>query len=78
MFSGEPTGRGKTRRLPLFRPKVPMQNNCCDCGVFALQYAQEVLQRSPDILPDNLRRETVEGFGPHMFSTGDMHVSRSV
>jgi len=55
-----------------------MQNNCCDCGVFALQYAQEVLQRSPDILPDNLRRETVEGFGPHMFSTGDMHVSRSV
>jgi Ulp1 family protease len=55
-----------------------MQNNCCDCGVFALQYAQEVLQRSPDILPDDLRRGTVEGFGPHMFSIDDMHVSRSV
>jgi len=55
-------------------PKVPKQNNSCDCGVFALQYAEEVVVRSPDIYPEDLRRNTVSGFGPDMFSVKQMHV----
>ncbi|KAH8061449.1 hypothetical protein JL722_4071 [Aureococcus anophagefferens] len=31
--------------LPLVVPKVPMQTNSCDCGVYVLRYAEEFLSR---------------------------------
>jgi len=60
--------------LVVLCPKVPKQNNDCDCGVFALQYAEEVVVRSPDIYPVDLRRNTVAGFNARMFCVKQMHV----
>lgn len=64
--------------VDLFKLDVPRQDNPFDCGLFMLQNAQEVLQRSPNIYPANLESRTVEGFGPNMFSVNDMHVSSVV
>jgi len=63
--------------LVVLCPKVPKQNNDCDCGVFALQYAEEVVVRSPDIYPVDLRRNTVAGFNARMFCVKQMHVKRA-
>ena len=30
--------------IPLITPEIPMQDNSCDCGVFLLQYVQELLR----------------------------------
>jgi len=64
--------------LDWFSLDVPFQNNAFDCGLYMLQNTKEVLQRSPNIYPANLESKTVEGFGPHMFSSNDMHVSSVV
>ena len=31
------------KTMPLITPDIPMQDNSCDCGVFLLQYAEELL-----------------------------------
>ena len=61
--------------LALLCLEVPKQDNGFDCGVFALQYAEEVFQRSPDISSEDLRRNMVSGFNRDMFGTEDMLVS---
>ena len=33
--------------LPLISPRVPVQTNSCDCGVYVLRYAQEFLASDP-------------------------------
>ncbi|KAK7239215.1 small ubiquitin-like modifier deconjugating peptidase [Aureococcus anophagefferens] len=37
--------------LPLVVPKVPMQTNSCDCGVYVLRYAEEFLSRAVGAAP---------------------------
>ena len=32
--------------LPLVAPKAPIQTNSCDCGVYVLRYAEELLKRA--------------------------------
>ena len=61
--------------LALLYPEVPNQDNGFDCGVFELQYAEEVVQRSPDISSEDLRRNMVSGFNRDMFGTENMRVS---
>jgi hypothetical protein len=69
-------GQQVRQHLALLCPEVPKQDNGFDCGVFALQYAEEVVQRSPDIPSEDLRRNMVSGFNRNMFGIEDMHVSR--
>mmetsp|Transcript_59743 Transcript_59743/g.102893 ORF Transcript_59743/g.102893 Transcript_59743/m.102893 type:complete len:179 (-) Transcript_59743:113-649(-) len=75
-FFGEVGQKQGGGGLALLRPKVPMQNNAWDCGVFALQYAEEVVRRSPDIFPEDLRGNTVAGFDRDMFGVQDIIVKR--
>jgi hypothetical protein len=56
--------------MPIVQPAVPKQVNGFDCGVFALQYAEEMMVRWPEC------RFQVEGFSDKMFTLNDMKVSR--
>ena len=60
--------------LPLLRPSVPKQLNGWDCGVFALQYAEELFARWPRVDAQTLATQTIRGFSATMFSTADMQV----
>ena len=48
--------------MTLLQPELPKQRNCSDCGVFALQYAEEMMARWPEC------RGQVEGFADDMFT----------
>ena len=52
--------------IPIVQPAVPKQVNGFDCGVFALQYAEEMI----------VRAFQVEGFSDKMFTLNDIKVSR--
>lgn len=77
------TGRGECsaaeallqRGLPLLKPDVPQQENGYDCGVFALQYCEELIARMPNVTTGNLRNRTVPGFSSSMFSQQQMQVT---
>ena len=56
--------------MPIVQPAVPKQVNGFDCGVFALQYAEEMMVRWPEC------RFQVEGFSDKMFTLKVMKVSR--
>ena len=60
--------------LPVLKPKVPKQNNCCDCGVFTLQYSEEVYRRWPQIFEAHAIDNMIEGFEPKMFSSDGIKV----
>jgi hypothetical protein len=60
--------------LPIIKPKVPKQNNCYDCGVFTLQYSEEVYRRWPQISDADTRNNAIEGFHPKMFSSDGIKV----
>mmetsp|Transcript_45453 Transcript_45453/g.84441 ORF Transcript_45453/g.84441 Transcript_45453/m.84441 type:complete len:148 (-) Transcript_45453:34-477(-) len=62
--------------LAILRPKVPKQVNGVDCGLYALQFGEEVLWRSPNIYPKDLRENTIAGFSSDMFTAGDINVKR--
>ena len=68
---------GGRQGLALLRPRVPKQDNYTDCGVFALEFAEAVVQRSPDISLQDLSEHTVAGFDDDMFAVADMDVSFS-
>ena len=55
--------------LPVVSPKVPLQMNSCDCGVFVLRYAQEFLQRAagPEATVAVTERDVATKFGDHDF-----------
>jgi hypothetical protein len=59
--SGSGSGRGSrgseraagpftAHTLPLVTPRVPQQNNGCDCGLYALEYTRRFLERPCDIV----------------------------
>jgi len=58
-------------RMKLVRPAVPEQDNLTDCGLFALQYAEEVIVRWPEC-----REDKVEGITADMFTVADMKKKR--
>ena len=60
--------------VPTLKPKVPKQYNCCDCGVYTVQYAEEVYKRWPHITEDNCSRCQIDGFEPKMFTSTDIKV----
>jgi len=79
LFGGPPgssDGGAQVVPLPLLRPQVPKQANCCDCGVFCVQYAEEVLLRWPAVGDAHVRSGRVAGFSGGMFSTGQMQQKR--
>jgi Ulp1 family protease len=63
-------------RLPLLRPQVPLQDNCCDCGVFALQYVQGVVTQWPAITRRDVEAGRVPGFSKDMFTRGQVKAKR--
>ena len=63
-------------RLPVLCPKVPLQDNCCECAVFLLQYVEEIMQRWPHITQKDVEGRCVGGFGPGMFTRGQMKAKR--
>jgi len=67
---------GGRQGLALLRPRVPKQDNGFDCGVFALEFAEAVVQRSPDISLQDLSEYTVAGFDDDMFAVADMDAKR--
>ena len=59
----------KLRGLKMLKPRVPRQLNCCDCGVFACQYTEEIYCRWPCVTAANISRRIIsEDFTPTMFS----------
>lgn len=60
--------------LPLLRPPVPKQSNCSDCGIFTLQYTEEILLRFPFITSKDIRARTIAGFSSTMFTMAQMAV----
>jgi Ulp1 protease family, C-terminal catalytic domain len=64
--------------LNLLKPKVPRQLNGCDCGVFSLQYAEEMLFRLPFITGADTKAQNITDFTPVMFTPDDMQVHRVV
>jgi hypothetical protein len=63
-------------RLPLLRPQVPLQDNGCDCGVFALQYVQGVVTQWPAITRRDVEAGRVPGFSKDMFTRGQVKAKR--
>ncbi|CAM9201167.1 unnamed protein product [Chrysoparadoxa australica] len=49
--------------MPLVQPKVPGQTNGCDCGVFLLQYAEELYSKWPAITESDIRVTLTRTFG---------------
>lgn len=43
-MDGESERIFQTRTMPLFTPKIPYQDNGCDCGVFVCRYAYNLFQ----------------------------------
>jgi hypothetical protein len=56
--------------MPIAQLAVPKQANGFDCGVFALQYAEEMMVRWPEC------RFQVEGFSDKVFTLNDINISR--
>ena len=54
--------------MKLVKLPVPVQNNGFDCGLYTLQYAEEVLARWPSIEAQNIESGTVPCFSPDMFT----------
>lgn len=65
--------------MPLITPEIPMQDNSCDCGVFLLQYVQELLhllETKP--VTKSLARSKFEGTGLRTsFTAQDIGVKRA-
>ncbi len=61
--------------LTLLKPKVPRQLNGCDCGVFSLQYAEEMLFRMPFISGADVKAQRIADFTPVMFTPESIQVS---
>ena len=74
--SGSTIGDARVAPLPLLRPPVPRQTNCCDCGVFCVQYVEELLLRWPAVDDAQLESGCIEGFGKAMFSALQMQQKR--
>ena len=57
--------------LPLVVPKVPMQTNSCDCGVYVLRYAEEFLSRAVGAAPTVAVTEAAvdDKFAAHDFAS---------
>ena len=69
--------------LPLVVPEIPLQDNGYDCGLFALQYAEELLLRWPTVTflngggADGGAAVGLEDFSSSMFSSAQIDVSWS-
>lgn len=61
--------------LNLLKPKVPRQLNGCDCALFMLQYAEEILFRMPNISENDLEMQQISGFSSTMFTPDSMQVN---
>ncbi len=71
---GDAMGALLAMELPLLKLKVPRQENGFDCGVFVLQYCEELIARMPTVTTGHIQRGTVPGFGPGMFTQQQMTV----
>ena len=71
---GDAMGARLAMELPLLKLKVPWQENGFDCGVFVLQYCEELVARMPTVTAGDIQRGTVPGFGPGMFTQQQMTV----
>jgi Ulp1 family protease len=54
--------------LPLVQPSAPMQSNGCDCGVFVLQYAEEMFMRWPAVRGHDAKAALSTEFTHKMFT----------
>jgi Ulp1 family protease len=54
--------------LPLVQPTAPMQSNGCDCGVFVLQYAEEMFMRWPAVKGNDAKAALSTEFTHKMFT----------
>jgi Ulp1 protease family, C-terminal catalytic domain len=54
--------------LPLVQPSAPMQSNGCDCGVFVLQYAEEMFMRWPAVKGNDAKAALSTEFTHKMFT----------
>jgi hypothetical protein len=74
--------RCDARNFPAVFPKVPAQENCCDCGVFLLQYAAWFFDAYIYAHPMPITRKSVaekfEGFmSEKMFRYSVAHAARA-
>jgi Ulp1 family protease len=54
--------------------QIPYQDNGYDCGVFLLQYVEEVVTRWPSITQKDVDARAVPGFNRDMFTPRQMKV----
>ena len=53
--------------LPLVQPAAPTQSNGCDCGVFVLQYAEELYMQWPSIKQSDIPSRLSQHITPDWF-----------
>jgi len=62
--------------LRVLQPHAPLQENGSDCGVFALQYAEQIFATWPEVEEDHVESGTLDGLGPETFSQQDITAKR--
>ncbi|CAM9497083.1 unnamed protein product, partial [Discosporangium mesarthrocarpum] len=63
--------------MPRVTPKVPLQDNGCDCGVYILRYAQELCRQWPKICKEDVENKLGKYFYPNLFSPSDVSMERA-
>ena len=54
-----------------------MQDNCCDCGVYLLHYAEQLCQQNPQpIGTEQIKNKCREYLSPKMFNSRDISRKR--
>ena len=54
-----------------------MQDNCCDCGVYLLHYAEQFCQQNPSqIGPEHIKDKFRDYLSPKMFNSRDISRKR--
>ncbi|OQS02423.1 hypothetical protein THRCLA_05207 [Thraustotheca clavata] len=60
----------ETNKAEFIEPDVPRQSNSCDCGVYLLLYAVEVIKRFPlGVAPNDVANNCRDQLSPTMFAT---------
>ena len=69
-----------SKTLPIVPPKVPLQSNSCDCGVFVVVFAEEFLKaqiKTPLIATQlQAKRKLTKQFGSEWFSLETIQAKR--
>jgi Ulp1 family protease len=53
-------------------PKLPLQSNFCDCGVFALHYAEEFIKLNCTITESSIKNKMADVLGIDWFSLDEI------